>query len=563
MTSFDFSAVLRQGGFLGMAHPIIAAKNIGPMLLAFKSEQHYRKLSDAIQERANAPLYYRAKLALADADGKLSAHEEVYMSRLVERVPFVRASERAYTAYLNLLRADVFDAMTAALCRHGAPTMAEMEAIANFINVATGRGSLGSMDKAIAALGPFFFAPRYTASRFQLLFGQPLYHGSLRTRMTVAREYAKVVIGMGLIHALFKAFGGDDEWDWRSTNIGKLRFGVTRLDPMFGLSQTLAFIGRLANQQVKTQEGLIVRQGIDSTIGRFARSKFSPLSSFAYDVISGKDYQGNDVTITGLIGNLTIPLSMRDISRAMEEQGIAKGTVFSMLSLFGWGLQTYGDIAYDTDMMDANTDFSHALLELRAKQQEYNDRGEPFGLDVVMVDAFEKASAKMTNLRDEAVAAATKDEQTRLLNEAKDIATTIVQGYRDNPQPDKVIAEVAAKRTTKAVSGLEFPTPIASRERIETAKEFQERVEDWQDARDAQDAWLRKNQDNPIVRHQIALAIRKSPKQPRKSLNRNVKYNERYRAYLERRSRWMDWRTTVSEWGQTEAPKQRIGPAAK
>jgi hypothetical protein len=89
---------------------------------------------------------------------------------LAEKIPGVRASNRAYVVYLNRLRADMFDAMSATLARNGEPTMAEYKAIAQYINVATGRGSFGKkFDKATDALAAVFFSPRYVASRFNFI----------------------------------------------------------------------------------------------------------------------------------------------------------------------------------------------------------------------------------------------------------------------------------------------------------------------------------------------------------------------------------------------------------
>jgi len=41
------------------------------------------------------------------------------------------------------------------------------------------------------------------------------------------------------------------------------------------------------------------------------------------------------------VKNLLVPLSIRDIQEAIEDQGIPKGTAMALLSLFGMGLQSY------------------------------------------------------------------------------------------------------------------------------------------------------------------------------------------------------------------------------
>src|SRR5690606_28503671 len=112
--------------------------------------------------------------------------------------------QRAYTTALNVLRADSFDAMVQTLARGAEVTQAEADAIAEYVNNATGRGSLGKWEGAAMQLNTIFFAPKYVLSRFRLLF-EPLIGfrfggGSKRTRALLAKEYARYLIGMGLVY---------------------------------------------------------------------------------------------------------------------------------------------------------------------------------------------------------------------------------------------------------------------------------------------------------------------------------------------------------------------------
>ena len=219
-TSYDLSAMLRQGGFIVLSHPGRATKSIVPMLKAFASEKQAFAINNEILNRANAPLYARSKLFIAPIDGssRMSGLEEAYMSRWAEKIPGVAQSERAYLTFLNKLRADSFDAMISTLSRNGTATQEEMSTIANFINVATGRGNLGKIDQAAVALNTVFFAPRYVASRFQLLLGQPLYRGTAKTRKLIVGEYARYLAGLGVVYLLAHLSGAEIEDDPRSAN---------------------------------------------------------------------------------------------------------------------------------------------------------------------------------------------------------------------------------------------------------------------------------------------------------------------------------------------------------
>lgn len=378
ITSLDFSAVLRQGGFIALGHPVRAAKSILPMFKAFGSEKQQLKIDNEIYARPNAPLYKRSKLYLAPLDNstRLGLQEEAFLSGWLNklhqskagRIAFqpVFASQRAYITFLNKLRADSFDTMVATLSRNGEPTEADIEAIANYINVATGRGWLGSdKDASAALLNATFFAPRLVTSRFQLLTGQPIAHGavtrgpkaSLQTRALIAKEYGRFLIGIGLVYALGQAAGAAIENDPRSSDFGKLRFGNTRLDPLGGLSQMATLMARVGFGESKNAKGEIVPlrgddvqfggRTVPSTIGNFLWSKSSPLLNMGISSLAGKNVVGENRDVTtkegalALAADATIPLYIRDVADSMAEDGIPRGTAYALLSMFGMGLQNY------------------------------------------------------------------------------------------------------------------------------------------------------------------------------------------------------------------------------
>lgn len=351
LTSLDLSAVLRQGGFITLGHPVRAIKAFPAMFRALKSEAGQHAVTQEILARKNYPLYQQSKLYLSEHGQKLSQMEEAYMSRWADKIPGVAASQRAYTTFLNKLRADSFDAMEKSLTRTGEATPAEARAISNFINVATGRGKLGVKDNAAVGLSTIFFAPRNVASRFQLIAGQPFYKGTARTRTLVAKEYARFLIGAGVIYGLGTLAGGDVETDPRSSDFGKLRFEDTRLDPMAGLLQSTVLLSRLGSGETTRLSGKTVPiRGDQVPFGgddaadvtaRFLRTKLSPVVGTTVNVLSGTDVTGEKVTPEKIGEDLLVPLALKDILKAMEDQGVPRGTALAILSIFGMGLQTY------------------------------------------------------------------------------------------------------------------------------------------------------------------------------------------------------------------------------
>lgn len=359
LTSLDLSAVIRQGGFIGFGHPVIAAKSFGPMLRAFYSRENEFKAMEEIKARKNFPLYKQSKLYMTDMDEMdLAKMEENYMSRLATKIPLVAGSQRAYITFLNKLRADTFDLLIETLGRDGRVTEAEGKALASFINVATGRGIIGPADKpqGTPVLSTIFFSPRLMASRFNLLFGQPIYGGNARTRVLVAQQYGRFLVGIGASLALLALFKDPDddepmlELDPRSADFLKAKFGNTRLDIFGGLLQATVLMSRVVSGKVKKRGKLVDIRGPnkpysgDSTVdilAKFIRSKLSPAIGTAVNLGQGQDFAGEPVTPVGEAIKMTVPMSLTNIKDVMEDQGVPRGTAMTLLSLFGAGLQTY------------------------------------------------------------------------------------------------------------------------------------------------------------------------------------------------------------------------------
>ena len=354
ITSIDLSAVLRQGAIIGFGHPVRAIKVIPAMIRALLSKKRQFAVEEEIRNRENYPLYQRSKLYLSEHGQKLSQMEEVYMSRWAEHIPLVAASQRAYTTFLNKLRADSFDAMAATLGKNEKVTAEEATVVANFINTATGRGKLSQKESAAVGLNTVFFAPRFVASRFQFLAGQPFFKGNFRTRKLIAKEYARFITGLGVVYGLASlAQDTDVEWDPRSSDFGKIRFGKTRVDPMAGMAQVTVLGGRLISGETKRlKSGKIVPirgekvpfGGSKSTdvMARFLRSKLSPVIGTGVNVISGENFIGEPITPGSVAKSTIVPISVQDIYDIMIADGVYSRTVaLSLLAIFGMGLQTH------------------------------------------------------------------------------------------------------------------------------------------------------------------------------------------------------------------------------
>jgi hypothetical protein len=259
---------------------------------------------------------------------------------------------------------DVFDALAAKLGKRGTVTFDEARMIANFVNVTTGRGSLGGVEAAGNTLATYFFAPRYVASRFQFLLGQPLWKplakGNMRTTSLLAQEYAKALGGLAVFYGVFSLIRNlsDDndpkkptfDWNPLSSGFGKVRMGNTYIDPLSGLSQTAVVLNRIIQGVYETVSGKkgsipkkkVPNEGItEYNLLSFVRSKLSPGIGAGVDIALGKNVVGEKVTPGSVATRMVAPLGLKDIYDTMLEQGIPKGTALSILTILGMGMQNY------------------------------------------------------------------------------------------------------------------------------------------------------------------------------------------------------------------------------
>ena len=127
-----------------------------------------------------------------------------------------------------------------------------------------------------------------------------------------------------------------------------------RIDPLFGLLQNTVFLSRVGSGETKTLKGKVVplreHGGAKPKFGQrntwdvmtgFARSKFSPSVSVAVNTAVGKDLTGAKFGVEDIPKQMMVPITYQDIYEAGIQQGIPEKTIFTLLSIFGAGVQTH------------------------------------------------------------------------------------------------------------------------------------------------------------------------------------------------------------------------------
>ena len=293
-STFDLSFPLRQGRTL--MHTKGWWNAWGDSIRSIGSEQTYKAVNDSIANRPNfrgrvhrkadgsidyveKSLAQEAGLYIGDLQ---NSREEALGSALAEKIPgigrYVRGSNRAYNAFANKLRADVFDDLIAKN-PHAKTDLVVARAIADYVNNASGRGNLGKFEAAAKHFNEMFFSPRLMKSRFHMMNPRNLAF----SRPEVRNEYLK---SMGLLAstwitaAKLAEYGGAEvSWDPESSDFGKIKIGNTRIDPGAGFQQPLVLMYRLTKG---------VPQKLLYGEGRYSESPLRTTGSDALNFLEGK-----------------------------------------------------------------------------------------------------------------------------------------------------------------------------------------------------------------------------------------------------------------------------------
>ncbi len=364
MSSIDISGGVRQGGVLGSRFWKEFGGAQKESLKYLGSQEAYDQGLAEIASRANASLYKKMGLSLA---GK----EEAFVSNIAEKIPVlgrgVAASDRAYTGGLSRLRADVADRIIGDLHASGAienMTEKEWKSLGQFINTASGRGNLGSLEKHAITLGEALFSPRLWKSRLDML--NPAYYYKLKgpARKYALQSAASFSSIAGAVLGLAVLAGADVETDPRSSDFLKIKVGDTRYDILGGFQQNIVFAHRIATGEKKSSvTGAVTKLGEEyggpdrlSLISDLFSNKANPVLGVAANEIRGKDKAGNELDPLHRaydVASLGVPLNIGETVETVKNnegnltsaEGIkntAKGVAKAAPGSIGVGVGTYG-----------------------------------------------------------------------------------------------------------------------------------------------------------------------------------------------------------------------------
>lgn len=351
MAGLDLSAALNQAW--GMVSRANFWKNFSTMFKAAGSEKGYREIMAGVMGH---PLFKYAKKAgirLTDLSTNLTKREENVMTTFLDKVPFMRGSQRAYTAFLNKLRMDEFARIYKRLELTNADVgmgSKAVEQIANVVNNFTGGAKVGKVEGANPWLNNLFFSPRKIASTLQML--NPLNYLDPRINSVARQEALRNLVGSVAVTAgvltLAKSFGTDVEKEAISSDFGKIVSGRARLDVSGGNASYVTLLARLLSGKTKsTTTGETKELGNEfgdtskaSLVGQAMRYKLAPTASLLFDALIGANAIGEEKTIPQSVIDRAKPMFLNSVWELYNSDAEFK-EAFTAIALFGGGLNVY------------------------------------------------------------------------------------------------------------------------------------------------------------------------------------------------------------------------------
>ena len=371
MTSIDLSAPLNQGW--GMVSRKEFYKSLGPMIKYALNKENLLDLQADIITRENYKAAKKAGLRLTDLGDSLMQREEEMMSNILDKVPGIAASQRAYTGFLNKLRMDVFDSLVEKAKISGEDIGLDspvLKDLASVVNNFTGGARVGQIETAVPALNAMFFSPRKVMSSINIL--NPRNYLSRKISKTARKAAIRNLLGSSSISvaliSLANLLGSDEpERDPRSTNFGKIKVGDSRMDVTGGNGTYIVLLSRILSRSSKTSKGKIRNLGNKmyetsawDLISRGVRYKLAPNASLLVDMFTGANAIGQKKTVSQSIKDRFKPMFIRDLFELNESDPDGK-IALALLALFGANLNTYSTLTHDEDKQSFMYRYAKAL----------------------------------------------------------------------------------------------------------------------------------------------------------------------------------------------------------
>ena len=358
--SFDNSLWGRQAIKVLFTHPKIWVKNFNKSWVDIaKVLAKGNKAGDAIMDATKAEIYSRENFRNGRYQmGKkldIGTGEEEFPTSAPSKIPVLgrpfRAAEVAYEAGAMRMRADLAD-LTYKMAEDNEVDLTnevEVGAINDMVNYQTGRGSLGSFERAGKTINVVFFSAKFAKSNIDTLTKMFTAKSSFAKKQA-AINLLKIVSSIAIILATADTLDDDSvEWDPRSANFGTIKLGDTRFDITGGMKSLITLAARWSKQSTKSSiTGVVTKfgEGYGSLTGmdifwNLIEGKLSPIASVIKQIVKQETFEGEKLTVINQLQSLTVPIVLESGFDAYQKEDLATALLVLIADGIGISANTY------------------------------------------------------------------------------------------------------------------------------------------------------------------------------------------------------------------------------
>ncbi len=295
----DLSAPMRQGLPQVAAHPSYMRRAYVEQVKAFASEDHFNAFVESIRARPDFQQMQDSGLYLSHVG---AGPEEVFTSGLAQRIPGVAASDRAYSAALDSIRLSAWDNYTSSLPAHLRDNSEMLKAVAELVNVSTGRGVVPILDrfaagrKLVELANIPFWSPRNMAGKFNVLSPVRVVRNMVdpATRPVAwlqARDAFRGLTMAGTTLGLAHLAGLDAGLNPFKPDFGKVRLGdKVVVDLTGGEGFTVRYLAQMAQSFADIEAGRTPKKTPAELTGHYLRSQLQPSAAVGVDFTTGERF---------------------------------------------------------------------------------------------------------------------------------------------------------------------------------------------------------------------------------------------------------------------------------
>lgn len=348
--SFDMGYFGRQGGKALLSRPAQAIRAMKGATSTLFSERNFYTIYEKLKQDPDHAKAISAGVEIMDIDAEFERHQEAMNSKLAERAPWVRASNRHMVTGLNLLRFGMFkDYMK----KNPDASMEELQGWAKFINEYTGRGTLGGLEKSAHTLTNFILAPRWVTSNWQTIVAER--HAfqtdragnrvvNKRLMGGIAAEKAKFFTSWLLMAGLFRAMGFEIGEDPEESDFMKFSKDDLKIDMTAGQAQNFRLLF-LAAETAMAARGLTDMEEnaqLVEVLKRYGMYKLAPSVTVPMELLTAENLVGDERTIAETVIGSAVPIIIENIYQEIKDDMDMQDVLTAAgLEAFGVGAQVY------------------------------------------------------------------------------------------------------------------------------------------------------------------------------------------------------------------------------